>query len=90
VNKIPAMLVGCAAIAWLGACDRAEQPASSNAATPKVQSVPPLSTDIQSRVNTMVVDYSSVKMALPLAGRITYGEDRFSRISSPLQGRVVA
>jgi cobalt-zinc-cadmium efflux system membrane fusion protein len=75
--------------ASLSACDRTEQPASSNAATPKVQSVPSLSTDIQSRVDTMVVDYSSVKMALPLAGRITYGEDRFSRISSPLQGRVV-
>lgn len=37
----------------------------------------------------MVVEYSSVKMALPLAGRITYGEDRFSKISSPLQGRVI-
>jgi cobalt-zinc-cadmium efflux system membrane fusion protein len=73
----------------LSACDRTEQPASSNAATPKVQSAPSVSTDIQSRVDTMVVEYSSVKMALPLAGRITYGEDRFSRISSPLQGRVV-
>lgn len=73
----------------LSACDRTEQPASSNAATPKVQSAPSASTDIQSRVDTMVVEYSSVKMALPLAGRITYGEDRFSKISSPLQGRVV-
>jgi cobalt-zinc-cadmium efflux system membrane fusion protein len=37
----------------------------------------------------MVVEYSPVKAALTLAGRITYGEDRFSKISSPLQGRVV-
>lgn len=73
----------------LFACDRTEQPASSNAATPKPLPPPPLSTDLQSRIDTMVVEYSSVKAALTLAGRVTYGEDRFSRISSPLQGRVV-
>lgn len=73
----------------LSACDRTEQPASSNAATPKVQSAPSVPTDLQSRVDTMVVEYSSVKVALQLAGRIIYGEDRFSKISSPLQGRVV-
>ena len=73
----------------LSACDRSEEPASSNAATPKSQSGPTTSTDIQSRIDTMVVEYSTVKMALTLAGRVTYGEDRFSRISSPLQGRVV-
>lgn len=73
----------------LSACDRTEQPPASNAATPKVQSPPAGSTDIQSRIDTMVVEYSSVKAALTLAGRVTYGEDRFSKISSPLQGRVV-
>lgn len=71
------------------ACDRAEQPASSNAATPKVQSAPTPGVDIESRIETVAVEYSPVKTALPLAGRITYGEDRFSKISSPLQGRVV-
>jgi len=73
----------------LSACDRSEEPASSNAATPKAQSAPTPSTDIQKRIDTMEVEYSSVKAALPLAARVTYGEDRFSRISSPLQGRVV-
>jgi len=73
----------------LSACDRSEEPASSNAATPKAQSAPTPSTDKQSRIDTMEVEYSSVKAALPLAARVTYGEDRFSRISSPLQGRVV-
>ncbi len=72
-----------------GACDRTEQPASSNAATPKVQSVPSPAVDIQGRIETVTVEYSPVKTALPLAGRVTYGEDRFSKISSPLQGRVV-
>ncbi len=76
-------------VASLSACDRSEEPASSNAATPKEQPAPPPSTDLQSRIDTMVVEYSSVKAALTLAGRVTYGEDRFSRISSPLQGRVV-
>lgn len=75
--------------ASLSACDRTEQPASSNAATPKPQPPSGAAVDLQSRVETMVVEYSSVKAALPLAGRVTYGEDRFSRISSPLQGRVV-
>ena len=81
-----ALTLACVA---LSACDRTEQPPASNAAAPRVQSAPAVPTDIQSRVDTVVVEYSSVKMALTLAGRVTYGEDRFSRISSPLQGRVV-
>jgi cobalt-zinc-cadmium efflux system membrane fusion protein len=75
--------------ASLAACDRTEQPAASNAASPKPQPPSGAGTDLQSRIETMTVEYSSVKAALPLAGRVTYGEDRFSRISSPLQGRVV-
>jgi membrane fusion protein, heavy metal efflux system len=71
------------------ACDRTEQPASSNAATPKVQSPSHPTVDVQSRIETVVVEYSGAKMALTLNGRITYGEDRFSNVSSPLQGRVV-
>lgn len=77
------------ALVVLAACDRTEQPASSNAATPKPQPPSGAAVDLQSRVETMIVEYSPVKAALPLAGRVTYGEDRFSRISSPLQGRVV-
>lgn len=73
----------------ISACDRTEEPASSNAAAPKTQSAPAQPADLQSRIDTLVVEYSSVKAALTLAGRVTYGEDRFSRISSPLQGRVV-
>lgn len=71
----------------LSACDRTEQPPASSAATPKVPA--PAAPDLQSRIETMVVEYSPVKAALTLAGRVTYGEDRFSKISSPLQGRVV-
>ena len=76
-----------------GACGRTEAPDASNAATPAVQKgsrkAPSPPTDIQSRIETAVVDYSSVKPELTLAGKLAYGEDRYSKISSPLQGRVV-
>jgi len=52
-----------------------------------VQSAP--TPDLQNRIKTIMVEYSPVKAALTLAGRVTYGEDRFSKISSPLQGRVI-
>jgi len=35
------------------------------------------------------VAYSSERAALTLAGKVAYGEDRYSKISSPVQGRVV-
>jgi cobalt-zinc-cadmium efflux system membrane fusion protein len=71
----------------VAACGRTEPSTASNAAPPPGPSGSP--PEIQSRIKTMVVEYSPVKAALTLAGRITYGEDRFSKISSPLQGRVV-
>ncbi len=72
-----------------GACGRSETPDTSNAAPPGVQKAPIPPADIQNRIETAVVDYSSVKPELTLAGKVAYGEDRYSRISSPLQGRVV-
>jgi cobalt-zinc-cadmium efflux system membrane fusion protein len=36
-----------------------------------------------------VVDFKPVQPELVLVGKIAYGEDRYSKISSPLQGRVV-
>jgi cobalt-zinc-cadmium efflux system membrane fusion protein len=44
---------------------------------------------LQDRIQTAVVEYSQEKQALTLAGRVAYGEDLYSRISSPLHGRVV-
>ena len=41
------------------------------------------------RVETGVVDYSGMQQDLSLSGKVAYGEDRYSKISSPLQGRVV-
>src|SRR5207249_10344535 len=71
------------------ACGRTEEPSASSAATPVVQKATSRPADAESRVETSVVAYSSVKVALTLAGKVAYGEDRYSKISSPLQGRVV-
>ena len=77
----------------LAGCGRSESPGDSNAATPKM---PPAGSPsahapapIESRVETAVVNYSETKPELILAGKVAYGEDRYSRISSPLQGRVL-
>lgn len=80
------------ASAWLmlAACRGGEEPAHSNAATPPaVKSAPQKPSEPQSRIETAVVDYSSTHVDLVLAGKVAYGEDRYSKISSPLQGRVV-
>lgn len=75
-------------LAW-SACGRTETPVESNAATPTVQKAPSPPADIQSRIETAVADYSQVNPELTLSGKVAYGEDRYSKISSPLQGRVV-
>jgi cobalt-zinc-cadmium efflux system membrane fusion protein len=41
------------------------------------------------RVETTLAELGSDVHELSLAGKIAYGEDRYSRVSSPLQGRVV-
>lgn len=45
--------------------------------------------ELTSRIGTQVVDFSTSRQGLTLSGKIAYGEDKYSRISSPLQGRVV-
>jgi len=79
-------LILTSALSLLSACGRPEEPTASNAATPPPSNVP---VEIQSRIETAVVAYSPGKPLLTLAGKVAYGEDRYSRISSPLQGRVV-
>ncbi|MGQ0666887.1 MAG: efflux RND transporter periplasmic adaptor subunit [Nitrospiraceae bacterium] len=41
------------------------------------------------RIETAIVEFNSSRQGLTLSGKVAYGEDRYSRISSPLQGRVV-
>lgn len=69
-------------------CGKGDQPGNSDAATPPAKRAA-ISADTGSRVETGLVDYSGSQQDLSLAGKVAYGEDRYSKISSPLQGRVV-
>ncbi|WP_238590515.1 efflux RND transporter periplasmic adaptor subunit [Nitrospira moscoviensis] len=73
----------------VAACGRGEQPPRLDAATPTTAKKAPAEPDTHPRVETTVVDFSPSHQALTLSGKVAYGEDRYSRISSPVQGRVV-
>jgi len=77
------------ALLCLTACGKGDQPANSDAATPPHGKTRTLPQDATPRVETGVVDYGGMQQDLSLSGKIAYGEDRYSKISSPLQGRVV-
>lgn len=73
----------------LVACGRTEQPSPAEpAAAPSTKQTPPPVAS-HPRVETAVVEFSPSHQALILSGKVAYGEDRYSKISSPLQGRVV-
>jgi membrane fusion protein, heavy metal efflux system len=72
----------------LSACGRGEEPAVSNAAA----TTPPnggLTVESHPRVETSLVELGSGAHDLTLVGRVVYAEDHYSRISSPLEGRVL-
>jgi cobalt-zinc-cadmium efflux system membrane fusion protein len=71
------------------ACGRTDEPAASTAAAPAVPPAPAVSDQLLNRIETVLVAPGPVKPTLTLAGKVAYGEDRYSRISSPLQGRVL-
>lgn len=77
------------AITALVGCGKGDQPANSDAATPPHTKSAPVPHESVSRVETGIVDYSGSQQDLALSGKMAYGEDRYSKISSPLQGRVV-
>jgi len=85
------LLHTCAVILLLtsAACGKADQPANSDAATPPHAKNGAAPHESAPRVETALVDYSGSQQDLSLAGKVAYGEDRYSKISSPLQGRVV-
>ena len=84
------LLVSTVAFVCLGlsACGRGEQPPISDAATTASQHVGP-ALESHPRVETALVELGSEAHDLSLAGKLAYGEDRYSRVSSPLQGRVL-
>jgi membrane fusion protein, heavy metal efflux system len=83
-----ACLMVAVAVLLLG-CGKHEEPGASSAATPSIHADPRQPVETQSRVETAVVSTSQDKPKLTLAGKIAYGEDRYSKISSPVQGRVL-
>jgi membrane fusion protein, heavy metal efflux system len=70
-------------------CGKADQPANSDAAMPPHGKNGVAPHESAQRIETGLVDYSGSQQDLSLAGKVAYGEDRYSKISSPLQGRVV-
>ena len=72
----------------LSDCGRGEEPTVSNAATASPQKAEPVR-ESHPRVETALAELGSEVHDLSLAGKVAYGEDRYSRVSSPLQGRVL-
>ena len=72
----------------LSACGRGEESAVSHAATTAPRKAGP-AVESHPRVETAFVELGSDAHDLSLAGKVAYGEDHFSRVSSPLQGRVL-
>ncbi len=84
----PVLLLAAGATLW--ACSQTQEPNSSSPATsPKSVSPAESATQAGSQIETAVVDFKPVQPELVLVGKVAYGEDRYSKISSPLQGRVV-
>lgn len=72
--------------ALLTACGQHDQPPSEDTRLSTKSGSP---TEASSRIETAVVGLNASRQGLILSGKIAYAEDKYSRISSPLQGRVV-
>ncbi|MGH7230821.1 MAG: efflux RND transporter periplasmic adaptor subunit [Nitrospiraceae bacterium] len=85
-DKAALLVMTCTA---LSACGRHEEPVASNAATPAIVNTPSRTPGLPNHIETAVVSTSPGKPVLSLAGKVAYGEDRYSKVSSPVQGRVL-
>lgn len=70
-------------------CDRGDQPSRLDAATPAPAQRGAVPVSPEPQIETTIVEFGTSRQVLTLLGKLAYGEDRYSRISSPLQGRVV-
>ena len=85
-----APLIMAMALAAFSGCGKADQPSPSESVMTPPSAKPGMPPAVaQPRVETAVVEFSPSHQALVLSGKVAYGEDRYSKISSPLQGRVV-
>ena len=82
--------VALAGAAALAACSGNDSPAVAPPTSPRAASAPqPESPDLRKRIEIAEVGYTTSHPALALSGKVAYGEDRYSKISSPLQGRIL-
>ena len=82
-------LVSLAGVLTLWACSQTQESNSSSSSASSNGVSSPEVPSAASQIETAVVDFKPVQPELILVGKVAYGEDRYSRISSPLQGRVV-
>lgn len=83
-------LVTSVIVLSLSACGQHEQPSNSPTAAHRPdKNGTGLPIESAPRIETALVEFNSSRQGLTLSGKIAYGEDKYSRISSPLQGRVV-
>lgn len=74
----------------LAACSRNDTSAVAPAASPQAADAPQTeSSELKKRIEIAEVGYTTSHPALVLSGKVAYGDDLFSRISSPLQGRIL-
>ena len=82
-------VAGIAAALSLWACSQTQEPASSKPSVTPEQIAAQPQPQSTGQIETAVVDFKPIQPELVLVGKVAYGEDRYSKISSPLQGRVV-
>jgi len=82
-------VIGLTVVLCFCACSQKQDPAPSPPSASSEPVAAPTTAPAASQIETAVVDFKPVQPELVLVGKVAYGEDRYSKISSPLQGRVV-
>ena len=82
-------VIALTAVLLLCACSQKQDPEPSPPSASTGPVAAPTTAPSASQIETAVVDFKPVQPELVLVGKVAYGEDRYSKISSPLLGRVV-
>jgi cobalt-zinc-cadmium efflux system membrane fusion protein len=82
-------VIGLTVVLSFCACSQKQDPAPSPPSASTDAVAVPTTAPSAGQIETAIVDFKPVQPELVLVGKVAYGEDRYSRISSPLQGRVV-
>ncbi|MDP9131523.1 MAG: efflux RND transporter periplasmic adaptor subunit, partial [Nitrospirota bacterium] len=76
----PFLLPAVGVILW--ACSQTQEPGSSSPAMSSKNVSSEAAPQAAGQIETAVVDFKPVQPELVLVGKVAYGEDRYSRISS--------